>query len=186
MAQCLSNLLWTPQRPANPNSATYCSLFLLFSPFLHFHHKPTYYLIYSLSSSFYPFLHFPHRATYHLIFASGKTKKNYKTAHDRCLREIFRKKKMLSPLAPRSRNECLSLILLLLSLFSAFLSHADAHSWIEAVTYVRDNTPVGKIGYARGNGPQFPSPPYINTLGWHFTEENYSQFFAPSRVSTRG
>ena len=80
----------------------------------------------------------------------------YATAHDRCLK--YFREGMLPPLAPR-RAMCLSALLLHFSFFSAFLSCADAHSWIEAVTHVRDNTPFGKIGYARGNGPQFPVSP---------------------------
>lgn len=133
------------------------SFFFLFSPF-----SSQSNILFDLLARFYflPFSPFSSQSNISFDLGFRKNQKNYKTAHDRCLREIFQKKKMLSPLAPRSRNECLSLILLLLSFFSAFLSHADAHSWVEAVTYVRDNTPFGKIGYARGNGPQFPSPPY--------------------------
>lgn len=70
---------------------------------------------------------------------------------------------MVSLLAPRREmylSPCAlppSTLLLLFFLFSGLLSYVDAHSWIEAVTHVRDNTPFGKIGYARGNGLQSPS-----------------------------
>lgn len=71
-----------------------------------------------------------------------------------------------------------SALLLLFFLFSAFLSCVNAHSWIEAVTHVRDNKPFGEIGYARGNGLQS-----LNVQSLAFTQK-WSQFYARKRAST--